>query len=679
MKKISLIIASTLFMLAACNQKTKDAAVNEEELPIAFDTHFIDSSQNPCDNFYSWAIGNWQKNNPVPSTESRWMAFNILDKENEKKLLGIVQELSAKDGFAKGSEEQLIRDFYLSGMDSNRLAELGATPLQAFLSEIDAISSLQELNEQFAKNLMRGTGAPFGFYVGADDKNSAQYITTAYQGGLSLPDRDFYLSEDEKFVTIRAQFTEHVNKMLEMGGAAGSEAGEKILKLETFLASISRARKDLRIPELNYNLMARSDWDNSLKNLDMSMITTKAGMAKADTLVVGQPDFFKQLDAYLGSSELNDWKLYLKWKTISTLADYLSPEFVKQDFAFYGTVLKGTKEMKPMNERVFAAVDGNLGEPLGKLFVKQYFPEESKTYMVGMIENLRSAYRDRIKALSWMSEETKEKALKKLEAFTYKIGYPDEWKDYSKLEINKETYLQNVLNARMYRYKMMTDKLGKPVDKKEWFMTPHMVNAYYSSSGNEIVFPAGILQPPFFHPSFDHAINYGGIGAVIGHEFTHGFDDQGSKYDWNGNLNNWWTAEDLERFNALGKALADQYSTYSPIEGMHVNGEMTLGENIADLGGLTLAYEALKKELNGKEPAAIDGFSWQQRFFLGWANVWKGNITTEELKNRLLTDYHSPAEYRVLGPLVNLKTFEEAFGCKEGPMYKADSLKIKIW
>jgi putative endopeptidase len=335
--------------------------------------------------------------------------------------------------------------------------------------------------------------------------------------------------------------------------------------------------------------------------------------------------------------------------------------------------------MKPRKERILNTINGMLGEPMGQLFVAKYFPESAKKYISTMIENLRSAYRESIMHLSWMGDTTKQKALKKLEAFTYKVGYPDEWKDYSKLEIKEKGYLQNVINARRFGYKFMTDKLGKPVDKKEWGMSPQTVNAYYSSSGNEIVFPAGILQPPFFHVSFDDAINYGGIGGVIGHEFTHGFDDQGSKFDGDGNLNNWWTDADRERFGALTKRLADQYSSYEPLPGMHINGEMTLGENIADLGGLTLAFAALKKQLAGKEPANIDGFTWQQRFYLGWANVWKQTIREDELKNRLITDVHSPGEYRVLGPLANIKEFGNAFGCKACKMQKAESDMIKIW
>jgi putative endopeptidase len=374
------------------------------------------------------------------------------------------------------------------------------------------------------------------------------------------------------------------------------------------------------------------------------------------------------------------WKAYLKWNTIHSFASYLNEEIVNEHFSFYSSKLRGTQTMKPRNERVFSVVDGSLSQPLGKLFVQSYFDEESKKYMVNMIENLRSAYRDRIEELAWMSDETKMKALKKLNAFTYKVGYPDEWEDYSKLTIKSDSYIQNILRVRKFGYNRMLAKLDKPVDKKEWHMSPQMVNAYYSSSNNEIVFPAGILQPPFFHKTFDHAINYGGIGAVIGHEFSHGFDDQGSKFDWDGNLNSWWTEEDRAKFDQLAQKLGEQYDSYSPVEGMNVNGKMTMGENIADLGGVTLAYNALQLEFKNGKPADIDGFTWQQRFFLGWANVWKGNIKEEEMVNRLKSDVHSPAEYRVLGPLVNFEPYYEAFGtCESGHMYKPDTSRIAIW
>jgi predicted metalloendopeptidase len=410
-------------------------------------------------------------------------------------------------------------------------------------------------------------------------------------------------------------------------------------------------------------------------------LSSGRGFGAFDTIIVGQPSFYASLNDLIKSEDLEDWKNYLKWNTITGFANYLGRDLESENFAFYRTKLSGTSAMKPRNERVFGTMNGVLGQPLGKLFVKEYFDEESKAYMSNMIENLRSAYKDRIQDLEWMSTATKEKAMRKLNAFTYKVGYPDEWDDYSKLEIVENSYIQNIMNAREFGYNEMLDKLGKPVDKTEWGMSPQTVNAYYSPSNNEIVFPAGILQPPFFHKDFDHAINYGGIGAVIGHEFSHGFDDQGSKFDWDGNLNSWWTDEDRSKFDKLAQKLGEQYDGYSPVDSMYVNGKMTMGENIADLGGVTLAYEALQKQYEGNTPDAIDGFTWQQRFFLGWANVWKGNIKEQEMVKRLKSDVHSPAEFRVIGPLVNFGPYYEAFGtCETGSgMHKHDSARIKIW
>lgn len=667
---------SAAFILIACNSNNEKV----EESPVAFHNHYIDSTYSPCDNFYKFAIGNWQKENPVPETESRWMAFNILAKANRDKLLTILSDIKKEKGLANGSEKQLIRDFFLAGMDSAAKLENQTKHIQPILDKINAVGSIKELNNAFADLLPLGIGTPVSFYVGRDDKNSSRYITSSYQTGLSLPDRDYYLKQDEKNIKIRTAFMKHVDNTFGILQIPLIGAGQAILDIETEIAKAHWAREDLRDPEKNYNLMATAEWDESLTNIEVAEILNKIGLSKADSIIIGQPSYYASLNNLMTPKNLETWKVYLIWKTLQSYSSYMGDEMETEHFNFYNKELKGTKEMKPRNERVLAAIDGSLGQPLGKLFVEKHFPKESKKYMEEMIENLREAYRESINNLEWMTAATKEKALKKLNSFTYKIGYPDEWKDYSSLEIQPKEYLLNAMNTSKLNYSKMIEKLGQPIDKKEWFMTPQMVNAYYSSSANEIVFPAGILQPPFFHPSFDKAINYGGIGAVIGHEFTHGFDDQGSKYDWDGNLNNWWTEEDRSAFEKLAGQLADQYSSYSPVEGMSINGKMTLGENIADLGGLTLAFNALKKELEGNEPEPIDGFTWKQRFFLGWANVWKGNITQKELKNRLITDYHSPAEYRVLGPLSNLDAFNEAFNsCDNGEMLKSDSAKIKIW
>lgn len=675
MKK-TVFFAGAVALFFSCNSTKKETA---SDLPKAFDVSYIDSTVNPCDNFYSYAIGNWQKLNPVPETESRWMAFNILYEQNRQKLLKIIDEVVANKSAKKGSDAQMIRDFYLSGMDSVGLEKKGLTDIQDILTEIKQAERKEDIIHLFGELAPIGVSTPIGFYIGADDKNSKMNAVYASQSGLSLPDRDYYLSKDAKFVDIRTAYVKHINNMYKLAGNEET-VGDAVLALETKLAEASWTRTERRDPNKSYNKKALLDWDNSLANLDMANIFKTRGFGKFDTLIVSQPSFYTALDKIVGEVSVDDWKAYLTWKTLNSFSSFTTAAMEKESFDFYSTTLRGTKEMKPRNERVFNTVNGSLGEPLGKLFVERYFSEESKQYLATMIENLRSAYKESITNLTWMSNETKEKAMKKLDAFTYKVGYPDKWEDYSKMEITPDSYVKNVIAARKFGYEDMLDKLGKPVDKTEWGMTPQTVNAYYNSSNNEIVFPAGILQPPFFHKSFDDAINYGGIGAVIGHEFSHGFDDQGSKFDWDGNLNDWWTAEDRAKFDALASKLGSQYNAYSPVNGMHVDGAMTMGENIADLGGVTLAYAALQKKYAGKMPEPIDGYTWQQRFFLGWANVWKGNIKEEELINRLKSDVHSPAEYRVIGPLVNFSPYYEAFGaCDSGMMYKPDSARIRIW
>ncbi|MFT5480567.1 MAG: putative endopeptidase, partial [Bacteroidia bacterium] len=668
-----------LATIVGCN--SVNTSNNDSETTKAFDVHDMDSTAHACDDFYQYAIGSWRSNNPVPETESRWMSFNILEEANRQKVQLILDE-NAKNTSAKaGTDAQLIRDFYLSALDSLGRQEKGLPIVKTLLVEAEKVKTINDLNAVFASLRPMGVSGPFGFYVGRDDQKSDQYIAHLSQGGLSLPDRDYYLNTDKDFVDKRAKYVAHVNTVFALVGMPNPEAGNIVLGLETKMAEASWDRVKLRDPNLTYNKKETSKYDAELVNIDLKSMLSQLGLSKANELIVGQPSYIKAVDALLKLESIETWKTYLKWKIATSFAGSTTAALEKVDFDFYSTVLSGVDKMKPRSEMVLRTINGQLGEPLGKLFVEKHFPAESKEYMSRMIENLRSAYRDRITALTWMGDDTKVKALKKLESFTYKIGYPDKWKDYSGLSITPNEYLNNLINTAVYRFKMMTDKLGQPIDKDEWFMTPQMVNAYYDKSGNEIVFPAGILQPPFFHPDFDDAINYGGIGAVIGHEFTHGFDDKGSQYDWDGNKNNWWTKADRTAFDALTKALSAQYSSYEPMPGMHINGDMTLGENIADLGGLTLAYAALHKEMAGKAPEPIDGFTWQQRFYLGWANVWKGNIKDDEMKKRLLTDNHSPGQYRVNGTLENIPEFREAFKCKQGngSMIKRDEDVIRIW
>jgi putative endopeptidase len=673
-------IVAIMALMTQCKSGEKMESTTEEIKPVvAFDTTNLNSLVSPCENFYHYAIGSWLKNNPVPDTESRWMSFSILGEENRQKTLRIIEETIKVKDAKKGSNEQLIRDLYFSAMDSANLEKNSLNALSPIFEKIDGILNMDDLATVFGYMRTIGVSTPVSFSVGRDDKNSDSYIVKARQSGLSLPDKTYYLSKEEKYQTIRNQYKNHIDKMFDLADLRAPGASTNILKLESDLAEIFWEREDLRDPDKNYNKMTLNSFEAMITSLPIQTLIDQMTSFKIDTILVGQPSFFTSLNKLFRKSDLNHWKTYLKWHVLKSYGPRGGSLLELESFDFFSRKLRGIKEMKPRNERVLSIIDHGLGEPLGKLFVEQHFSKESKEYISTLIENVRKAFGIRIKNLSWMGDSTKELALKKLNTFTYKVGYPDEWKDYSNLDIDSVDLVQNLINISLHRFNFMVEKLGKPVDKNEWHMKPQMVNAYYSASGNEIVFPAGIMQPPFYDPSFDDAINYGGIGAVIGHEFTHGFDDKGSKSDWNGNLKNWWTDTDRAQFEVLTKALADQYSTYEALPGMFVKGDMTLGENIADLGGLTLAFTALQNKIGSETNSTIDGFTWQQRFFLSWANIWKGNITEEALRNRLLTDYHSPMEYRVIGPLANLPQFKEAFGCQGRAMVKSDTAMIQIW
>jgi putative endopeptidase len=682
MKKIIFPLAAGL-LLAACNTQPKEESSTEKESPkiAAFPLSNLDTTVSPCEDFYQYAIGGWLKANPIPSTESRWSSFNVVRDSNNAKLKKILLEFSS-GSYGKGSIEQQIGDFYKSAMDSTKIEELGMQPIQAELDRIDQVKTAADVMEIAAHHRMIGVGTLNGIYIGQDDKNSERYITHLYQSGLGLPDRDYYLKDDEKSVEIQQAYLSHLGKMLTLSGIKNADAtANTIYNLEKKLATRSMTRVERRDPEKTYNKYAIADLSNLGEQIDWKQYFSNIGLENVDEVIVSQPDFLKGMNEFLQLVPIEDWKAYLKWKLIDAYANDLSSAFEKQNFEFYGTTLSGRKEMKPRWERALNKVNGNLGQLLGKAFVERHFPEEAKADVSQMVENLRTVFRQRINGLEWMSEETKKKAIEKLEAFNKKIGYPDKWRDYSSLEITADNQVQNVMNANKFNFEYMINKLGKPVDKDEWAMSPQTVNAYYSSSKNEIVFPAGILQPPFYSPDADDALNYGGIGAVIGHEFTHGFDDQGSKYDAKGNLESWWTNEDRERFDARTDVVVKQFDAYEPLEGLHVNGQLTLGENIADLGGATLAYYALEEELEKKgKPEDIDGFTYQQRFFLGWAQVWHMNMTEQELRKRIATDPHSPGEYRVKGPLANMSEFAKAFGCSEESfMVNTDSSKAVIW
>ncbi|WNJ18613.1 M13 family metallopeptidase [Pontibacter sp. G13] len=647
----------------------------------AFEVSSLDTSIAPCHDFFQYTSGGWIENNPIPETEGRWGRFNLLGEENNAKLKAIMEELVASEELAKGSHQQLVGDYFYTAMDSAKIEADGLKYIQPYLDAIVAVASIEEMVELLAKHQTMGFGGPYAMYVSPDQKNSEVHVLGFSQSGLGLPDRDYYLKDDERSTGIQEAYRKHIANMFVLAGGEEAKAqadAQAIYDLETKMAEIQMSRVDRRNPYNTYNNMTVADLQASAPGLLIDRYMATRGY-DVDTLIVGMPDYAAGLSKLFQSESLDTWKAYMHFHALSSKASQLPKVFVEENFDFYSRTLRGTQEMKPRWKRALAFVGGGLGEQVGHLFADKHFPESSKQQVVDMVENLREVYKDRVMGLTWMGEETKQKALAKLNAFTYKIGYPDKYKDYSDLDVNRESLLMNGISMSQYLSKRNLDKLNKPVDKGEWFMGAHIVNAYYNPSNNEIVFPAGILQPPFFNPDADDAINYGAIGGVIGHEFTHGFDDQGSKYGPDGNLENWWTEEDRANFDLLAQAMIDQYSAYEPLEGVKVNGALTLGENIADLGGLTLGYHAYLKSREGKSAVPdIDGFTDRQRVFLGWAQVWQLSYKDARLANQVLTDPHAPAMYRVVGPMSNMDEFEEAFGCG-GDMMRENEERIQIW
>lgn len=680
----TLIGLTAISVTIACGGDNENPKQDQEETKVttpAFDVSQIDSSAHPCEDFEQYAVGNWLKDNPVPESEARWGSFNIVHDANEIKLREIVEE-ATKAKAKKGTPLQQVGDFYASALDSTKVNELGIKPIEPLLEKIDAVTNTQELVETMAEMRKYGSGSIFGYYVHIDTKNSSQYITYLSQGGLGLPDRSFYTPKDERGENILKEYEKHIAALFKLAGnddETSAQFSKNVIEIESALAQSSMTRVERRDPEKTYNKMTKSELQELCSVIDWEGFFNAAELTGFDELVVKQPNYLRDLNKWLKSYSIDDWKTYMKWHLMNDMAGNLSIEFEQQHFDFYSTTLRGTSQMKPRWKRALAKSNGNVGEQIGKLFVEKHFPEESKQKVLDLIGNINKVFKERVKKLDWMGEETKAKALDKLSKFTYKIGYPDEWEDYSSVEIKDDALAQNVMNMNYFEYKKNVNRIGKPIDKKEWGMTPQTINAYYNPTMNEIVFPAAILQPPFFNPDADDAINYGGIGGVIGHEFSHGFDDQGSKFDGDGNLNNWWTDQDNENFKERTNKLVNQFDQYEVAEGNHVNGQLTLGENIADIAGITLAYYALEKAMEGKKDPMIDGFTYQQRFFLGWAQVWHSNATDAFLINQVKTDPHSPTRFRTIGPLVNMTEFREAFGCTEGAMIAPDSLRVKIW
>ncbi len=648
---------------------------------LGVDLKSIDKSIKPSDDFYMYANGNWVRNNPVPADEARWGSSDLLQQENQNKIRLIFEEVAIDKLAAPGSARQKMRDFYLTAMDTVTIEKQGLLPAQPLFDKVSNMKSKKELSSVIAELYKNGIGNSFVLYVHRDLKKSDRNICYLRQGGFQLPDRDYYLKDDDRSKKIKEEYVKHMVNMFQMkGDKDGAQKAQSVLKIETAMAEVSKPRVELRDQEKNYNKWTLANLKTTVPELNWEDFFTLTGVGKVDELVMGQPLFFEKLNKMIAEYPLEDWKAYLEWKVLTSSAPFLSNNFAREDFRFFNTVLNGQEEMKPRWKDVLDVADGSLGEIVGQIYVEKYFSQKSKERVKNMVNNMLSVYRQRIENLDWMSAETKKKALEKLSLFNTKLGYPDKWKDYSTLTITRESYLSNYLACARFEFKDMVSKLGKPVDKKEWNMLPHTVNAYYDPSLNEIVFPAAIMQPPFFYPDADDAVNYGAIGAVIGHEITHGFDDQGAKYDGSGNLNNWWTEEDKTKFKAKTKVLVEQFAKYEALPGLFVNGELTLGENIADLGGVNVAYSAYELSMKGKPKEILAGFTPEQRFFLSFAQVWKGNFKEEYLRKMILTNVHSPGNFRAIAAPSNMTQFYEAFGVKPGDkMYREDALRAKIW
>ncbi len=658
--------------------------------PASTETHHgldpanLDMSTKPSQDFYQFANGGWLEHNPVPAEYSRYGSFEELMEKNYRDLHEILEAAAANTSSVKGSNAQKVGDFYASAMDSAQAERLGVTPLALSFDRIAAVKSTSELPRLVADMHVHGISGMFNFFVNQDAKASTNVIAQLYQGGLGLPDRDYYTKDDDRSKKIREEYVSHVTKMFTLLGddATVSAAEAKaVMEMETELAKASMTRVERRDPNATYHKMSVTELSELTPAFSWAEYFTAVGLPTPGPINVGQPEFFKALNRLVAERPVNDWKTYLRWHLISTTAPELSLAFVNESFRFNGTVMTGAKELRPRWKRALSAVDNSIGEALGILYVRKHFTPQAKARAIEMVNNLRAAFRERIQSRQWMSEATRYKALAKLDAFGVKVGYPEKWRDYTGLEVDRGPYVWNVMRADSFEFKRQVAKIGQPVDRTEWGMTPPTVNAYYNPFMNEIVFPAGIMQPPFFDPDADDAVNYGGMGAVIGHEMTHGFDDQGSQFDPKGNLKDWWLPQDKMAFNARTQLVEKEYNEFVGIDTLHVNGKLTLGENIADLGGLTIAYAALKKSMQGKPaPPTIDVFTPEQRFFLAWAQMWRANYRPEELRRRLILDVHSLSKFRTIGPVMNMPEFYEAFPVNAGdPMMRAEKERAKIW
>lgn len=674
-------LAATAILVISCNSN-QNKMKSEDKTVKAIDLADLDTTVSPADDFYQYATGGWQKSHPLPDEESRFGAFDLLAKETNQKVNDLITGLTEKEN-AENSIEWKIATFYSLGMDTARIEKDGFKPVEVLLTDIEKIETYDDVLESIADFHRKGISTSFVVFGSADSKDSKMEIAYLYQGGLGLPNRDYYTSNDARSQEIRVEYKQHIAKMFTLFGEDTGNAqkiADKIIAFEHKLAEISMTNLELRDPYATTNRMNQDELESLSPDFSFDKYFEFIGLPKQDIINVSQPKFFKTFSKIFAQTDIETWKLYLRWNVINMSAPYLHKDIEFTDWEFYGKFLTGALSQQPRWRKVVNKTNSCLGEAVGQIFVKEYFPPEAKERMELLVENLRAAFAERIKVLDWMSEETKLKALEKLQAINVKIGYPDKWKDYSTLGIKDDYYFSNVIRSNEFEFADMISKIGKPVDKDQWFMNPQTVNAYYSSSMNEICFPAGILQPPFFYLDADDAVNYGAIGVVIGHEMTHGFDDKGRSYDKDGNLADWWTEEDAKRFDEKSKVLVERFDNIFVLPDLKADGKLSLGENIADYGGLKISYDALMMALDGTEPEEIDGFTAVQRFYLAYAKIWGQNIRETEIRRRTKEDVHSLGIWRVNGQVPGIKEFHEAFGIKPGDkMYLPEDKWASIW
>lgn len=683
MKKIFLFTTALATIIYSCNDSNENQKSQVEFIdPI---TAHIDSSISPGENFFLFANNGWFKKHPIPSSEKSNGIFQTIQDTINESIKKICESAAADSKSEKGSNKQKIGDLYFSGMDSASIEKAGITGLKEEFTKIDNIKSTSELLGAVAELNKINARTMFSFYVIRDDKKSSQYVVSLAQASLGLPERDYYFNTDSRTINIRNEYVKHVQKMFDLIGTEKStseKSAVSVMTIETMLAKASRKMEDLRDPYKNYNKMSVASINKITPSINWNETLSKLGLNNVDSVVVGQPEFFSQLETTLKKVQLNEWKVYLKWTLLNSYAKDLDKEIENQNFYFYSTVLDGIKEQKPRWKAIVETTNESLGELIGQIYVEEYLPKGTKEKLLEIGNNIRDIYAEHIKKLDWMSDVTKEKAMIKLNKIVMKVGYPDKWKDMSSLEINRDNYLQNMMNIERWEYNFMINKYGKPVDLSEWEMYPQTYNAYYNPASNEIVVPAcNIIVPGFEGRMPDDAVLYGIIGgSTFGHEITHGFDDQGSLYDENGNLTDWWTIVDRSRFVARTKLIVEQFNNYVVLDSMHVRGENTQGENIADLGGVIMGYEAFKKTKQGQSKELYNGYTSDQRYFLAYAYAWMVNRTDASLAKQIMSDVHSPAEFRINGPLSDVDEFYTAFNIKKGDkMYREEKIRVKIW